>query len=88
MRRKQKVAVTVSQEALAAAERLRRRTGESRSVVFERALQGLLALDRRAERSRRYVEGYRCEPEKPEEIDAVLSTALAILGAEPWDAKR
>jgi len=40
---RRKVAVSVSPDVLAAAERLRKRTGESRSAVFERALHGLLA---------------------------------------------
>jgi metal-responsive CopG/Arc/MetJ family transcriptional regulator len=87
MTRKRKVAVTVSPEALAAAERLGKRTGESRSAVFERALQGLVDDERRAERSRRYVAGYRAVPERTAEINAALATGLVALAAEPWDAK-
>lgn len=86
MTTKRKIAVTVSPQALAAAERLRRRTGESRSAVFERALQGLLEAERRAESSRRYVAGYRRAPEQAMEIKAAMAMALVALAAEPWDA--
>jgi hypothetical protein len=86
MSAKRKVAVTVSADTLAAAERLRKDTGESRSAVFERALQGLLDAAQRADRSRRYVEAYRRAPERATEVDAALRTALVALGAEPWDA--
>jgi metal-responsive CopG/Arc/MetJ family transcriptional regulator len=87
MTRKRKVAVTVSPEALAAAERLRKRTGESRSAVFERALQRLVEDERRAEQSRRYVAGYRAVPERAAEINAALAIGLVALATEPWDAK-
>ena len=85
---RRKVAVTVSPEVLAAAERLRKRTGESRSAVFERALHGLLAADRGAERAQRYVAGYRQRPERAREVRAALATALLALGGEPWDEAR
>ncbi len=84
---KRKVAVTVSPEALAAAERLRKRTGESRSAVFERALQQLADDELRAEQSRRYVAGYRRAPETRRDIDAALATAVVALGTEPADAE-
>jgi metal-responsive CopG/Arc/MetJ family transcriptional regulator len=87
MTTKKKVAVTVSREILAAAERLRKDSGESRSAVFQRALQGLLDAERRAERSRRYVEAYRRAPERAAEVTAALRTALVALGAEAWDAE-
>jgi len=86
MTTKRKIAVTVSPQALAAAERLRRRTGESRSAVFERALQGLLEAERRAESSRRYVAAYRRAPERALEIEAAVAMALVALGVEAWDA--
>jgi hypothetical protein len=85
---RRKVAVTVSPDVLAAAERLRQRTGESRSAVFERALYGLVAAERRSERSRRYVDGYRRRPERRKEVSAALVAAMAALAAEPWDETR
>lgn len=88
MTKRRKVAVSISAEALAAAERLRKHTGESRSAVFERALQGLAAEARRAERSRRYVDGYRRRPEGRHEVTAALRAAMTAWATEPWDAAR
>lgn len=88
MTKRRKVAVSVSAETLAAVERLRERTGESRSAVFERALHGLVAQAQGAERSRRYVSGYRRRPEGRAELAVALATALMGLGAEPWDEAR
>jgi metal-responsive CopG/Arc/MetJ family transcriptional regulator len=88
MTKRRKVAVSISAEALAAAERLRKRTGESRSAVFERAVQGLAAEARHAERSRRYVNGYRRRPEGRNEVTAALRAAMTALATEPWDAAR
>ena len=76
MTKRGKVAVSISAEALAAAERLRKHTGESRSTVFERALHGLMAETQRAERSRRYVNGYRRRPENRKEVAPALAAAL------------
>lgn len=85
MKKQRKVAVSISPEALAAAERLRQRTGESRSAVFERALQGLMAIERRAERSRRYVDGYRRRPESRTDVAVALATAMTALAMDRWD---
>ena len=85
---RRKVAVSVSPDVLAAAERLRKHTGESRSAVFERALHGLLATVQRSERARRYVAGYRAHPERRGEVKAALATALEALAAEPWHEAR
>lgn len=85
MPRHRKIAISVSPEVLAAAERVRKQTGESRSAVFERALVGLVVAQQRAERSRQYVEGYRRAPERPTEVAAALAAALATLAGEPWD---
>jgi hypothetical protein len=82
---RRKIAISVSAEALAAADRLSRETGESRSAVYERALQAYLAARQHAEQSRRYVAGYRRHPETPGKIAAALATALPALTGVPWD---
>jgi hypothetical protein len=65
MTRYKKVAVTVPTATYAALERARAKLGRSRSEVIasavEQWLQGLAA----AEAERRYVEGYRRQPERP-----------------------
>ncbi len=87
MRKRGKIAITIAGELLAEAERLRKRTGESRSAVFERALAAYLAEGHRAEAARRYVEAYRRRPEGRSESGAALATALPVLAAETWDAE-
>ncbi len=77
--------MSISAAALAAAERLRKQTGESRSAVFERALQGLVAAEHQAEQRQRYVDGYRRLPESRGEVEAALASALTALGARHWD---
>ena len=88
MTKRPKVAISISAEALAAAERRRTRTGERRSAVFERALLHVVADARRARRSRRYVKGYRRRPERRTQAATALGTALTALAAEPWDEAR
>jgi len=88
MRRRGKVAVTISNELLAGLERVRKRSGESRSAVFERALAAYLAAGDRAASARRYVAGYRRRPERAVEVRQALVTALGALATEEWDAAR
>lgn len=87
MRKRGKVAVTIAADVLAEAERERKRTGESRSAVFERALSVYLAGQRRAAAARHYVGGYRRHPERAAEVRAAAATAMTVLAAEPWDAE-
>lgn len=87
-RTRRKVAISVSADVLAAADRLSRETGESRSAVYEHALRAYLASRERAEQSRRYVEGYRRSPESTRERTTALAAALPTLAAEPWDEAR
>ena len=88
MRKRGKVAVTIAADVLAEAERERKRTGESRSAVFERALTVYLAGQHRAAAARRYVDGYRRAPERAADVRAAIATALPALAEEPWDAAR
>jgi hypothetical protein len=87
MRKRGKVAVTIAAPVLAAAERERRRTGESRSAVFERALTMYLADRRRVDATRRYVDGYRAEPESTADVRVARAMAMPALASEAWDAE-
>ena len=82
--RRRKIAITVSPDVLAAAEAVRRQTGESRSAVCERALRYLVDAEHQARLSRQYVAGYRRSPERHREIERTLAIALVALSAEPW----
>jgi metal-responsive CopG/Arc/MetJ family transcriptional regulator len=88
MRRRGKVAVTISNAVLADVERARKRSGETRSAVFERALAAYLTAGDRAARARRYVAGYRRRPEQVAEVRGALVTAVRALATEAWDAAR
>jgi hypothetical protein len=87
MRKRGKVAVTIAAPVLAEAERERKRTGESRSAVFERALTMYLADRRRVDAARRYVAGYRDEPESAADVRVAKALAMPALASEAWDAE-
>lgn len=86
MRTRGKVAVTIPRDLLAEIERLGKRSGDSRSAVFERALAAYVAAAGRSQEARRYVAAYRRRPEGSAEKRAALASALEALATEPWDA--
>jgi metal-responsive CopG/Arc/MetJ family transcriptional regulator len=88
MRTREKIAITVAPHLLAQVEQLRKRSGESRSAVFERAVAAYLANASRASEARRYVDAYRNKPETAADERAALVRAFEALAAEPWDAAR
>jgi hypothetical protein len=88
VRRRRKIAISVSPDVLDAAASLRRETGESRSAVCERALRCLLDAERQAELSQQYVAAYRRLPESQREIREALGWAVTAFAAEPWDETR
>jgi metal-responsive CopG/Arc/MetJ family transcriptional regulator len=69
-----KVACSLDRRLLARVERLRARTGESRSAVIGRALALLTTDEAQAAAVRRYVEAYR---EMPESSEDVVAASLA-----------
>ena len=82
----EKIAITVDAHVLAGAERMRRKTGESRSALFSRAVAELLRNGEHVARVKRYVEAYREQPESPEEVQAADALASeALRHAPPWD---
>lgn len=86
MRKREKVAVSISRHVLARIEAMRKRAGETRSAVFERALEAYIAGTTAADEARRYVDAYRRRPERARDEREALVTALQALAAEPWDA--
>ena len=83
-----KIAITISPALLEQVERLRKRSGESRSAVFERALAQYLAAGGRAARTRQYADAYRRSPESDAEARQATARAIDALASEPWDATR
>lgn len=81
----EKVSITLPKPLLSSIERLRRRTGETRSGIIQRALDRMLKEQERSARRRQYLDGYARVPETEEEIDAAEAAAVAILSREPWE---
>jgi metal-responsive CopG/Arc/MetJ family transcriptional regulator len=80
-----KIACSIDSALLASAERLRARTGESRSALIARALSGLLAEQAHRARVQAYVEGYRARPESAAEVARARKTSRAALARVEWD---
>ena len=80
-----KIAITVDSRLLARAELIRRKTAESRSAVFARALRTLLKEEERARRIAEYIEGYRRIPETEAEIGWIDAASAASLADVAWE---
>jgi hypothetical protein len=84
-RRHAKFACSVDAAVLARIERLRARTGESRSALVSRALVKLADEEASADRVRRYIEAYREKPESRAQISAARRMARRVVRAMPWE---
>ncbi len=74
-----KVAISLPKEEFDAVERLRQELGLSRSALIARALRAWLEERSEEQQIRRYLEGYRRNPESEKEIAEAASLALHIL---------
>ena len=86
MRTVTKVAVSVDHDVMDRAERLRRRTRESRSALVSRALAQLLVHEEHAEQVRCYLRAYRDRPEREPDVELARALARRVVAALPWDA--
>ena len=82
-----KVAISLPKEEFDAVERLRRELGLSRSALIARALRAWLKERSETQQVRRYLEGYRRNPESEKEIAEAASLALHTLETQEreWD---
>jgi len=85
MKESDKVAISLDRDLLRRTERLRARTGESRSALVARALRGLLSLEDQKRQVEEYVEAYRRHPETDAEVEAARASAKKALHGLPWD---
>jgi len=81
-----KITVSVDQAVLRQAERVRRRTGESRSALVARALRVVLQVDDNAELVRQYVAGYRRIPETAADKTSAHKLAARALDGLKWES--
>lgn len=84
MANRAKVAFSLDPEVLASVERLRLRTGESRSAVIGRAIKLLTESELRAAQIERYVQSYREQPEAPKDVAVARRLARRVLARLPW----
>jgi len=85
MARTAKIAVSLDAPLLASVERLRERTGESRSAVVSRALRALTREVERARLVEEYVEAYRAHPESADEVSSARAATKRSVAHLPWD---
>ncbi len=79
-----KIAISIDQRVLAQIERARGSTGESRSAFVSRALLKLLRAEQREKRIARYVEAYREQPDRDEDVRSARKLAARALSSVEW----
>lgn len=79
-----KIAISIPEDVLAAVERERQSSGESRSQFFRRAVEMLFKQRQELALREQYVRGYRQKPETDAEVDAARLAANIILAEEVW----
>ncbi len=85
MSKSAKVAISLPEDILKAAEMERKARGESRSQFFRRAIERILKQARESSSVKDYVRGYQEMPESAEEVEAAHRVGSAMLAEEPWE---
>ena len=85
MSKSAKVAISLPEDILKAAEMERKARGESRSQFFRRAIERLLKQERESSTVKAYVRGYQEVPESAEEVEVAHQVGSAVLAEEPWE---
>ncbi len=80
----EKIAISIDRELLREIERIRRRTGESRSGIVTRAVRAIAEAEQNAAEARAYVEAYRRMPEKAQEVAVARKLAVQSLAGLDW----
>ena len=83
-----KTAVSIPQDKYRKAELLRKKTGDSRSALYSKALDSLFSSMRVRELEERYEAGYRAHPENTLEMRAILKASAPVIGKEKWRVGR
>ncbi len=78
-----KIAISLPEELLQAAEQESRARGVTRSEFFRQAVEG--ALERRQDAIERYMLSYQEQPERDDEIAAARQASSVTLAQEPWE---
>ena len=83
--RTSKIACSIDTRLLASVERLRVRTGESRSAVVARALADLVGEQERRRQVQAYVQAYLDQPESAAEVREARRVAQQTLSRFTWN---
>jgi len=84
VRKAAKIAISLPDKLLRAAERERKTRRESRSQFFRRAVEALLQQEQERVDIAQYVRGYREHPETAEEIEQARRQSKRGFDANPW----
>ena len=84
MSRITKIAISLPEDILDEVEKERKGSGESRSLLFRRAVELLLRHRRENALSEQYVRAYREVPETGEEVDSSRQAAGTIKSEDLW----
>jgi metal-responsive CopG/Arc/MetJ family transcriptional regulator len=85
MRKAAKIAISLPANELAAVEKERQGSGETRSEFFRRAAGQLLKSRREQEQVARYIRAYEAMPETEDEVAAARRAASNVLAEERWE---
>jgi metal-responsive CopG/Arc/MetJ family transcriptional regulator len=80
-----KVAVSLPEAQFQAVEKVRKKLGRSRSSLIAEALGAWLEAQKKKEKIRRYIAGYKRHPETSKEIKEAASISEEALSKEEWD---
>ncbi|MFH1018322.1 MAG: hypothetical protein V1798_09100 [Pseudomonadota bacterium] len=81
----EKLAISLPRSLLMQVEKFRKKTGETRSSLFQRAIRLFLDSHIRKDKIEQYVTGYSRHPETADEIKAAEAAASYLLAEEPWE---
>mgnify|MGYP001587484038 CR=1 FL=1 len=79
-----KTAVSLPALTYQKAEQARRKTKQSRSALYTRAIETYLKALEIREAEARYEAGYHKHPEDPAEYHALTQASLEVIAQEPW----
>lgn len=85
MRNVRKIAISLPADLVRHIEKIRKKTGESRSALIRRSIEFTLNQKTKDALSARYIEGYQIYPETSEEMNIARVTSAKTLSEEPWE---
>ena len=80
-----KMAISMPGDLARKVEKVRKKTGETRSAFIRRVIEQAFADEEEKELIKRYQEGYLKYPETKEEIEETVAISREILAGEPWE---